>query len=100
MGRISKRLHNAFSDTSLFRTAFIIDLFLCSVGYINIAAEVGKIFFFVWGLSLFTNRYLADFNIKKVNYYANYDKENNWLVEYSVLNDKLVSIRKRNIKYY
>ncbi|MBO7492233.1 MAG: hypothetical protein J6T59_07320 [Bacteroidales bacterium] len=38
--------------------------------------------------------------IKEVNYYAKYDKENNWLVEYSVLNDKLVSIRKRNIKYY
>ena len=86
MGRISKRLHNAFSDTSLFRTAFIIDLFLCSVGYINIAAEVGKIFFFVWGLSLFTNRYLADFNIKKVNYYG-------WLVLFILSNIITVLIR-------
>ena len=86
VGRISKRLHTAFSDTSLFRTAFIIDLFLCSVGYINIAAEVGKVFFFVWGLSLFLNRYIADFNIKKVNYYG-------WLVLFVLSNIITVFIR-------
>ena len=37
---------------------------------------------------------------KEVNYYANFDKENNWRIEYTVLNNQLVSIRKRNIKYY
>ncbi len=73
MERIIKKVHDIFSDTSLFRIAYIIDLFLCSVGYINIAAEIGKIFFFVWGLSLFVNRYIADLRIRKVNYYG-------WLV--------------------
>ncbi len=64
------RLHAVYNNTSLFRIAYIIDLFLCSVGYINVVAEVGKVFFFVWGLSIFFNKYIFEFNIKKVNYYG------------------------------
>ncbi|MBR4136029.1 MAG: hypothetical protein IKU03_06445 [Bacteroidales bacterium] len=37
---------------------------------------------------------------KEVKYYAYFDKENNWRVVYTVLNNRLVSIKKRNIKYY
>ena len=86
MERVIKRIHDIFSDTSLFRIAFIIDLFLCSVGYINVAAEVGKIFFFVWGLSLFVNIYLADMHIKKVNYFG-------WLVLFILSNIITLFIR-------
>lgn len=64
------RLHAVYNNTSLFRIAYILDLFLCSVGYINVVAEVGKIFFFAWGLSIFLNKYILDFNIKKINYYG------------------------------
>ena len=86
MERVIKKIHDIFSDTSLFRIAFIIDLFLCSVGYINVAAEVGKIFFFVWGLSLFVNIYLADMHIKKVNYFG-------WLVLFILSNIITLFIR-------
>ncbi len=86
MERIIKRIRYFFSDASLFRIAYICDLFLCSVGYVNIAAEVGKVFFFVWGLSLFTNRYIADLCIKKVNYYG-------WLVLFVASNILTLFIR-------
>lgn len=86
MEHIGKQLNNILGDTSLFRTAYIIDLFLCSVGYINIAAEVGKVFFFVWGLSIFFNKYIYDLNLKKINYCG-------WLIMFTVSNIITVIVR-------
>lgn len=62
------KFHAALNNTSIFRIAYIVDLFLCSIGYINVLAEYGKIIFFVWGLSIFFNRYIFESNIRKVNY--------------------------------
>lgn len=64
------RLHAVFNNTSVFRIAYIIDLFLCSIGYINVVAEFGKIIFFIWGLSIFINKYILESNIRNVNYYG------------------------------
>lgn len=80
------RLHAVFNNTSVFRIAYIIDLFLCSIGYVNIVAEVGKIFFFVWGLSIFINKYILEYNIKKVNYYG-------WLLLFMASNVVTLLIR-------
>lgn len=80
------RLHAVFNNTSVFRIAYIIDLFLCSIGYVNVVAEFGKIFFFVWGLSIFINKYLFENNIKKVNYYG-------WLLLFIISNIITVFLR-------
>lgn len=80
------RLHAVYHNTSIFRIAYIIDLFLCSIGYVNVLAEFGKIVFFVWGLSIFFNRYIFESNIKKVNYYG-------WLVLFIASNILTVLLR-------
>lgn len=64
------RISAIFNNTSFFRIAYILNLFFCSIGYVNTIAEFGKIFFFVWALSIFINKYLIDNNIKKVSYYG------------------------------
>lgn len=82
----NSRLHAVYNNTSVFRIAYIIDLFLCSIGYVNILAEFGKIIFFVWGLSIFFNRYIFESNIKKVNYYG-------WLVLFIASNIITILLR-------
>ncbi len=37
---------------------------------------------------------------KEVKYYTSFDSHKNWIIEYGVSNNQLVSIRKRNINYY
>lgn len=39
-------------------------------------------------------------HLKEFHFFANYDKFNNWQTEYLVKNNKLISIRKRQIIYY
>ncbi len=39
-------------------------------------------------------------NQKEINYYTDFDSARNWRIEYTILNNQLVSIRKRNINYY
>lgn len=82
----NSKLHAIYNNTSVFRIAYIIDLFFCSIGYLNVAAEVGKVFFFVWGLSIFFNKYIYDFSIKKINYYG-------WLLLFIASNIVTVLIR-------
>ncbi len=86
MKRKRSGLSAVTNSTSAFRIAYILDLFLCSIGYINIWAEYGKVIFFLWGLSLFTNRYLLENNIKKVNY-------SGWLILFILSNIITVIIR-------
>lgn len=85
----NSRLHAVYNNTSFFRVAYIIDLFLCSIGYVNVIAEFGKVLFIVWGLSIFFNKYIADrksHNIRKVNYYF-------WLLLFIASNILTVFVR-------
>ncbi|MBQ2603791.1 MAG: O-antigen ligase family protein [Clostridia bacterium] len=75
----NNKLHIAKNTLSLFRIGYITDLFLCSVGYVNIAAEVGKVIFLLWALSLIFSDYIAALRIKKISYFG-------WLVLFIISN--------------
>ena len=73
------KLRIAKNSLSVFRIGYITDLFLCSVGYINIAAEVGKVFFLLWAISLIFSEYIAELKIKKICYFG-------WIVLFIISN--------------
>ena len=73
------KLRIAKNSLSVFRIGYITDLFLCSVGYINIAAEVGKVFFLLWAISLIFSEYIAELKIKKICYFG-------WIVLFLISN--------------
>ncbi len=64
----SSRAISLRDNTSVFRVALLIDLILCQIGYIDVVFIVAAVCIFLWGLSLFTRKYIYTLNIKDIKH--------------------------------